>query len=91
MSVGLVRQDSVDSSLAPRLEAAVVTLRNRFEQHVQQEHRMQKFYLGLQDSWQSHLRQMASNMTMLEGLLATWGAAVSPVPQLSVVTGAESE
>ncbi|HET6424861.1 MAG TPA: hypothetical protein VFG20_14320 [Planctomycetaceae bacterium] len=51
---------------------------------------MHSYYLGLQDSLQSHLQQMDSQLTMLEGLLATWVSTPS-TPQLSVVTAADGE
>lgn len=90
MSVGLSFLSSFPSASSPRLEAAVTTLRNRFEQHQRQEHRLHSYYLGMQDSWQSHLQQMNANLTMLEGLLASW--VVAPAgPQLSVVTVADGE
>ncbi len=91
MSVGFSSPSSIDSSLLPRLEAAVLTLRHRFEQHLRQEHRLNSYYLGLQDSWQSHVQHMNSHLTVLEGLLASWVPGSATAPQLSVVTGAEGE
>lgn len=90
MSVRLSALSSFASASSPRLETAVSTLRNRFEQHQRQEHRLHSYYLGLQDSWQSQLQQMNSQLTMLEGLLATWVATPS-TPQLSVVTAVDGE
>jgi len=90
MSVGLSALSSLSSVSSPRLETAVTSLRNRFEQHQRQEHRLHSYYLGLQDSLQSHLQQMDSQLTMLEGLLATWVSTPS-TPQLSVVTAADGE
>lgn len=90
MSVGLSLLSSFPSASSPRLEAAVTTLRNRFEQHQRQEHRLHSYYLGMQDSWQSHIQQMNANLTMLEGLLATWVVAPA-APQLSVVTAVDGE
>lgn len=90
MSVGLSVLSSIPHARGPQLEDAVTTLRSRFEQHQRQEYRLHSYYLGLQDSWQAHVHEMNSQLTMLEGLLASW-VSVPSGPQLSVVTAVEGE
>ncbi len=91
MSVGLSSFDAVEMPFLPGLETAVLTLRHRFEQHLDQEHRVRNCYLGMQRSWQTHCHQMTGQISMLEGLLATWMQPASNSPQLSVVSGPDHE
>lgn len=91
MSAGSSPLCSVDAPFLPRLETAVMTLRHRLEQHLDQEHRVRSCYLGMQQSWQTHFQQMGAQMSMLEGLLATWMQPGSNSPQLSVVSGPDHE
>lgn len=91
MSAGSCSFNSVESPFLPRLETAVLTLRHRFEQHLDQEHRLRSCYLGMQQSWQTHFQQMGAQMSILEGLLATWMQPASHSPQLSLVSGPDHE
>ncbi len=91
MSVGSSSFSSVESPFLPHLESAVLTLRHRLEQHLDQEHRVRSCYLGMQQSWQTHFQQMGTHLSMLEGLLATWMQPTSNGPQLSVVSGPDHE
>lgn len=91
MSVGSSLLHPNETPCVPHLETAVLTLRHRFEQHVDQEHRLRSCYLGMQQSWQTHCEQMTSQMSMLEGLLATWMQPAPNAPQLSLVSGPEHE
>ncbi len=91
MSVGSSSFRSVEVPYLPPLETAVVTLRHRFEQHADQEHRLHSSYLGMQQSWQTHFQQMSRQMSTLEGLLATWMQPASNAPQLSLVSGPDHD
>lgn len=91
MSVGLSSLDGVDSPFAPCLASAVSTLRNQIELHVHREQQLRTCYLGMQQSWQSHCEQMTSQISIPEGLLATWMQPMANTPQLQLVSGPDHD
>lgn len=72
--------------LATRLESAVAALRRRWEQHLEQEVRLQEILSSYQTHWTRQSHRLNRQLAVLEAQLDTWLARWPTAPQLHVVT-----